>query len=444
MTVRGSIWGFSGLEIRDLQCIIFYVRRLALLLHLYQPPTQDAAMLKRVAEECYLPLLTFLRNKRNFKITLNIPLSLLELMDGAGYNQWILAVKELVDAGRVELTGSAAYHPILTLIPPDLVERQVILNEFGLGYYFGRLEGFEGESAVLISNLAGFFPPELAVNEGVIKSLEDLSYSWVIVDETSLPLIPGREEKYGVYTMKNSDIKVVCRNRSISNVLAFNQGSGIRDFTDLFQLTRGDFLVALDGEFFGHHNREGLYLLDLLGSFLAENNVMLVTASEYVGHCVDESLTYDLQEFRESSWAAGDGDVASGNIYAMWKKGDSKLHKQQWKLFDYMVKSAGSFLQANISLADFENKPMWKHDILDQIKDAHIKRSVEISVLFMKALHSDQFWWASAEKINNEIMYHPEMVRRALDLWMSVAKKSNEGKLLEKVLAAKQKIESLL
>ena len=127
------------------------------LFHLYQPIIQEEVTFRKVAGESYLPLVKFLKDKKYLKVTLNTPLSLLEQMDKYGYNEWLSDVKTLVESGRVELVGSGAYHPLLTKIPVDIAERQVILNEFGLGYYFGRRTGFEGESAVLVKNLNGFF-----------------------------------------------------------------------------------------------------------------------------------------------------------------------------------------------------------------------------------------------------------------------------------------------
>ena len=46
------------------------------LLHIYQPPTQFAEVLKRITEESYIPLVEFLTRNPQAKLTLNIPGSL--------------------------------------------------------------------------------------------------------------------------------------------------------------------------------------------------------------------------------------------------------------------------------------------------------------------------------------------------------------------------------
>lgn len=80
-------------------------------------------------------------------------------MDKYGYYEWIDDVKNLYDNERVELVGSGAYHPLLTQLPIELMEDQIILNEKGLGYYFGSRKDFEGSPAIMLKDVKGFFPP---------------------------------------------------------------------------------------------------------------------------------------------------------------------------------------------------------------------------------------------------------------------------------------------
>ena len=55
-------------------------------LHLYQPPTQFPAVLKKIAEESYVPLVSFLERNPKAKVTLNINASLTEQLDRAGFD----------------------------------------------------------------------------------------------------------------------------------------------------------------------------------------------------------------------------------------------------------------------------------------------------------------------------------------------------------------------
>src|SRR3989344_9509920 len=93
-------------------------------LHIYQPPGQDPRVLKRVVEESYLTIINLFHAYPLIKITLNVSGSLLEALDGEKeYDGLLLELKNLVQGGRVELVGSAMYHPILSLLPKDEIVR---------------------------------------------------------------------------------------------------------------------------------------------------------------------------------------------------------------------------------------------------------------------------------------------------------------------------------
>ena len=143
--------------------------KIVFLLHLYQPSIQVEAEFNTICTQVYFPLIKYIKNKKNFSAVLSIPLSLIEQMDRYGHKSWIEDVKILFENERIELTGGAAYHPLLTKIPEIFVEKQIVLNEYGLGYYLGRKSGFEGEASIMIKNLDGFFPPELALNFDFVK-----------------------------------------------------------------------------------------------------------------------------------------------------------------------------------------------------------------------------------------------------------------------------------
>jgi len=172
--------------------------KVAIVLHLYQPPTQEEAVFRQVATECYIPLLKFIKNQKNSKFTLNVPLSLLEQMDKYGYNYWLNDLKDMVSSERVEILGSAAYHALLPKVPAQFVEREIVLNEYGLGYYLGARQGFEGEPSIMLKNVSGFFPPELAVSTDLLHTVSSMGYSWMLVDETSIHI-----EKLNAYVTGN-------------------------------------------------------------------------------------------------------------------------------------------------------------------------------------------------------------------------------------------------
>lgn len=389
--------------------------KLALMLHLYQPEIQEAAIVKNIAETCYLPLIKLIKKRKELNLTLNIPLSLLSKMEDSGYNSWIADVKDLHKSGRVELTGTGAYHPLITSLPTHLAEQQIILQEYGLGYYFGQHTGFEGETAVLIKEVTGFFPPELAVNNTIVNQLDALGYDWVLVDETGLP---PEVENATVYSMA-SDIKLVKRNRNLSNLLSFQRSSDPTLFMESFknqELT--DVVIALDGEAFGHHNHDGILLLDAILDELEKDNILTAKVSEIVV----ASQSVEISSIEESSWGASDEDMLSNNPYPMWRIPGHHLHTLQWEVFDILVHNALNNL--TVTLEGYENKPIWKEAVLRSIEDASIRQSMLQYIELHKILHSDQFWWASGKRIVTGVtLYAPEFIRTANSNILNYAEK---------------------
>ena len=395
---------------------------IAFLLHLYQPPTQTGAKFREIFDASYAPLIKTIKDTPNFRISLNIPLSLLEQMDKYGHTSWIEEVKALVKSEKIELVGSAAYHPLLSKLPRDFVEKQIVINEYGLGYYFGRHTGFEGEKAILIKDLVGFFPPELAVNENLISVLDDLKYSWVLVDGTAIPDDPGYYPKYGVYKLQNYNVRIVCRNRIFSNMLSFKRDldmSKIVDSLSFFEANDRPFVVVLDAEFFGHHFAGGLHVLHRLLESLEDMGSKVVTVGEYL----ELVPTTNLWELRESSWGASDTDMTVGDIYPMWAAPKNKIHILQWEMVSRLLETYAGKTHTNTS-EGCETLPVWLPESIKRIEDESERAEISLDLLVNQALHSDQFWWASGKGLpTGEILYSPEMVEASLKLFGEVSRK---------------------
>ena len=288
----------------------FSVGELALLINVHQPVAQDEATLRRVAQYCYLPLIKLIKNNKNHKFTFNIPLSLLEQMEKYGFDSWINDIKELVNLGAIEVVGSGAYHPLLTHLPKSIAQNQIILNEYGLGYYLGRKTGFEGEKAIMINNLVGFYPPELAVNNDLLEILEELGYKWVLIDEFG----SKEDDKFGVFSFSGGELYVVVRNNALSTQLSQIKGTNPSEFMQLFDQIGGG-VVSIDAEYFGYRNEDGLYLLNKLLGALEERNTKLISVGDYVDTHISESLTNDIDGVNKSSLGMND---KSSKPYLLW------------------------------------------------------------------------------------------------------------------------------
>ena len=115
-------------------------------LHFYQPPTQFPAVLKRICDESYRPLIALLGEFERARATVNINGSLTEMLLNCGHKDVVAGLRRLAEQGRVELLGSGMYHPILPLIPGPEIVRQIELNHATNRRAFGDVYAPRGSS----------------------------------------------------------------------------------------------------------------------------------------------------------------------------------------------------------------------------------------------------------------------------------------------------------
>lgn len=395
----------------------WWVTKLALLLHLYQPVTQDEKTFRGITESSYIPLVKLIKN-RKLHISLNIPLSLLEQMDKYGYKSWINDVKDLVDQEIINITGSAAYHALLTKLPEEVAQQQIILNEYGNGFYLGRRTGFEGEQAVLVRDFYGFFPPELAINENIHKILTDLGYKWTIVNSSAT------SGSHGVFRLSDRDCLLVARNKLLSDLLAFKRDTEVSDIVSSL-LSSEDSVLALDAETFGHHNRDGIFLLGKLIDALNDRGVQIVTVDEFVEYAIDESKVKTADSLVESTWADMSPDVYS---YHLWE--GNSVQDLQWELFSETIKTVLPLIEKK-KYEDLENVSLW---------DGDLPKDIQEEILFHKVLQSDQFWWTSGETVAETYLFNSTMVERDLDLYQELSELLGDPKYEKLVTEYKERI----
>lgn len=329
-------------------------------LHIYQPPIQKPYWVNRVAKESYYKIFRLLIENPSAKITMNINSGLLEMLEKCGHIDIIEMIEKLIFRGQLELTGSAKYHPLLPFLPEKEVIRQIKLNEKTLAHYFGSKKKL---------NLKGFFPPEMAFSPQLAKTIADLGYKWIVVDELSFPR-EGPKQKYDrIYQMPGfKDFSIFFRERQMSWVILSGQiGTGRLLIQNLGErLKKQEYLLtAMDGETFGHH-RPGLEML--LFEIYKSNLLKTVKISEL----------FDLFPKRESikpissTWALMEKDLEKKKPFARWDDKDNPIHQAQWKLTRLAIKAVTE-----------ASKKAQGYNKVRQILD--------------RALHSDQYWWASAK-----------------------------------------------
>ncbi|MBU0649898.1 hypothetical protein KKG63_01715 [Patescibacteria group bacterium] len=380
---------------------------ICLLLHFYQPANQFGDVLKKVAKESYLPLIKLLKNDKRLSITADFPLSLLAQLDHYGFDILLKDIKELVEQGRIELVGSAAYHPLLTKIPGELVLKQVVLNELAQGYYFGSHKDFEGEAGFMVKNLKGFFPPELAVNKEVVTVLDDMGYEWVTCDECALPTDLKKSHTSGkCYSLSNTTIKLIVRDQMLTNILSFKRDLDCKELLQLMQEGSDPKVIALDAETFGHHYQEGIYLLESLIAAAHRQGCEFLTVSQ----AFEGESCKRIEELIESTWSC-----RGEEIYPLWERPDQEINQALWALY----RTAHDIYRDKLPADDSSQQhsadavmpvPIWREEV--SLSAAH-----QVLLPLLKLEQSDQFWWSTGEEMGGKVNFSPYMISSVLDYY---------------------------
>ncbi len=343
------------------------MKYLAILLHIYQPPTQIGWVVDQIANECYRPLSQIMNDDElNPKFTLNINYSLTEQLAERGYEDILKNFNEAAEKGYLEFTNSGAYHPIFPLIPEQEVIRQLNLNYERNKKY---IPSFEPK---------GVFPPEMCYDSRLAKLLSDnFDYKWVITDD--LPF--GYYQGFVPYNFipKVSDIAVVLRSNLWSNDVSFHTYVGKeflarvkKSMKDWFGDEDGYIILAMDGETFGHHHKyyHEKFLRNLLYALKEDNEIKLVTISEIV-----ERFPKKASFVPPSTWSATAQDLANDDPYPLWQSKFNPIHAKQWEFLYYA------------------------YYLMKKVNDELIRDLMD------KALYSCQFWWASVWNFDPSQIY---------------------------------------
>lgn len=336
-------------------------------LHFYQPPTVDKETVIEAAAKSYLRIIGALRRNPKIKFTANLTGCLLEKLEALGYAELIFDLKKLVKAGRLELTGSAAFHPILALLPEKEIIRQIKLNEKILKKYFGK--NFRAQ---------GFFIPEAAYSAPVAKIIKRLKYDWLILDEISAAR-PARLDYGRLYLDKNSGLKIIFRQRENS------KGYVPRKIFELIKSCRDALAVtATDAELYGLRHADFSATFEKL---LKRPEIKTLTVSRYLATLKNPGKI----RLRPSSWESTERQLKNNLPYFLWLNKANKIQIKLWQL------AALAIATVNKNLTD--KNYFWARQHLD------------------KGLSSCTFWWASAHDFGlyGPVSWNPDEIEKGLN-----------------------------
>lgn len=306
--------------------------------------------------QSYRPLIEGIKKNKNIHLSLNISGTLFELFHEYGYRDLIRDIKNLVAEGRVEITGSAKYHPLLPLIGQDEIKRQIELNTETLQKFLGDYTP------------KGFFPPEMAVDDKTLAIIEELGFEWVILDEIACGGDVGQVDYGQIYKVKNSKLKAFFRDRRLSNLIMSAVVRSRETLLETMQkeMQSGHYVVtAMDAETFGHH-RPGLE--KMLFDVWAAPEFEFIKIS-------DIEKSYPVRKEvapAATTWASSKLDIEKGIQFLSWRDPESIIHKWQWSFTDLVLDEVYRM-----------DKTHPRYELVRNKMD--------------RALASDHLWWASAK-----------------------------------------------
>ncbi|MFH1822277.1 MAG: hypothetical protein ABH830_01100 [Patescibacteria group bacterium] len=339
-------------------------------LHLYQPVNVDGHIIKEATEMSYLRIIRGLEEHPNIKFTLNITGCLFLRWEELNYFDLIKRIKNLVKRGQIELVGSAAYHPLLPLIPEIEAKKQIKENEKIIKKYLGK--NFQTK---------GFFLPEMAFSEKIAKLIKKFGYQWVILDEISYNGKLNQVDYSQVFKDKASGLKIVFRNRQLSKSYV------PQTILDLIKKQNycNPVITATDGELYGlRHNDPTAEFEKLLSS----NKLETLTISKFINN---NRAVKKIKQPLAASWESTPEELKAGKPYSLWYDKENDIQMQIWQL-------------ANLAYQTIEQ---YRNDLNYSWARWHLVRG----------LASCSFWWASAKdfRLFGPISWSPDEIERGIN-----------------------------
>ncbi len=359
------------------------------ILHFYQPPSSTKQQIDEVVKSSYQPWVDFLNKYKNTKITINLTACLTEKLFNFGYEKLLKDFSNLDKHGQIDFLESAAFHPILPLLPEKEIIKQIKINNKINKLRLGK-----------VYKPKGFFLPEMAVSNKVLKIIKKLGYKYIILDEISTKEKINNNIKYKI---KNINLDVVFRNRKISQTFVPETIINILEKNKIYK----NIITATDGELYGHRywNWYPSY------SYLIKNkNITTLTTSEYIKNLKNtKNIT-----IRDSSWESTEKELKNKVAFALWHDPKNKIHKKLWQLADFAIK------------LNYKNEK----------DENHFASRLHLE----NGLASCTFWWASSKDFKemfSPIAWDPSMVEKGAQELLNSIRSLNKINFKTKLKAEK-------
>lgn len=288
---------------------------------------KNASICRKVAQKCYLPtnakLLELIqRHDGAFRVSFSITGTALEQFEA--YAPEVLdSFVRLAQTGCVEFIGETYYHSLAALYSEDEFRAQVKLHTKAIQKYFGQTPRVFRNTELIYNDRIGQLAREIGFEAIIAEGVDDV--------------LDWRSPNF-VYTVHNSDAKLLLKNYKLSDDIAFRfSNRGWEEFpltADKFSgwvhrvSGNGDVVnLFMDYETFGEHQwaSTGIFeFLDYLpGEIMKHPDWNFATPFEVVSRY---SARADLHFHRLTSWADLERDLTAWRGNTMQEKALAEVY----------------------------------------------------------------------------------------------------------------------
>lgn len=292
--------------------------------HQYFDDEKNSAILRKVADKCYLPMNNLLHElltefDGQFKVAFSITGTVLEQMERYA-PEVIASFKRLFDTGLVELLSETSHHTLSALYSPEEFKKEVELHR----EICTRLLGPPGQV---------FRNTELITSNAIAKQVAALGFKGICVEGAD-QVLRWRSPMFKYRMAAAPDLVALVKNYRLSDDIAFRfsdrgwpqwplTSEKYAEWVKMLELenpvsARGavPFLgLFMDYETFGEHQWAATGIFDFMRALptklLAIPGLRFVTPSEAVEKARDEVDRFQIDSEKPFSWADIERDLSA-------------------------------------------------------------------------------------------------------------------------------------
>jgi len=266
---------------------------------------------------------------------------------------------------RIELVGSAMYHPILPLLPTSEIRRQIQLHNNISLETFGK-----------IYQPQGFFLPEMAYDKKSADVIKKMGFKWIVLDSIHFP---GKVINNSIkYKIKNNGLVVVFRSRKYSK--NFPPRSIVNNLT---KISEDNIITAHDGELYGHWHTDKE---NFTGQAFSHPQIKFNTFSQYISKLQKTKFITP----KKASWESTEAELKNKIFYGLWNNPKNKIHQLLWDLRELAIMA--------VEKDKKDPQYFWARNHLD------------------RGLSSCSWWWAAERQpdVFSPITWNPTEIEKGL------------------------------